>query len=51
MSLLALEETLFKWFPGKVIMYADDGIIYGDDLTADELSLKLSSLRMGISTN
>lgn len=51
LSLLALEETLFREFPGQVIMYADDGVLYGDELDDKQIQDKLSNLNHGISIN
>jgi retron-type reverse transcriptase len=30
LAILTLEHQIFMELPGKVIMYADDGLIYGD---------------------
>jgi len=52
MSLIALDETLFKAFPNNLIMYADDGIIYGDtDITDDVIKGKLKKMDYGVSVN
>lgn len=52
LSLVALEETLFKMFPNNVIMYADDGIIYGgDEITENSIRNKLEGMDFGVSIN
>jgi len=43
LSILALEDTLFRLFSKKVVQFVDDGLAYGDSKTGEPLENKLIS--------
>jgi retron-type reverse transcriptase len=51
LSLLALEKTLIKNKEDEIIMYADDGVIYSNKLSIEEMKERLKNIGMGIEVN
>lgn len=51
LATLALEVHLEKW-KNNLIMYLDDGILYGDDLTEDKVAEFIQDVvRLGVNLN